>query len=133
MDAHELIRKTAEAIQNGTKAYKIIEDPHKILSGSMKKIILNRMDNGLIIYEEQAKELEQYGLDISQLEWKSKFNGKMKYIVFQERDNKILVDAVEAGILKDFSVFEVPVEDWAWVIKFMKKPNGGTEYVEMYL
>lgn len=133
MNAHLLIQKTAEAIENGVKPYKIIQNPQKILSGDVKKIVLNRFDRGIILYDYQVKELENAGLKFNNLEWKSKFNNRMRYIIFEERDNKILVDAVEGGLLKDFSVFEVPVEEWAWVIKFMKKQNGGTEYVEMYI
>lgn len=133
MNTHLLIRKTAEAIQNGVKPYKLIENPQKILTGEMKKIVLNRVDQGIVLFEDDVKLLESHGLDLSNLEWKSKFNNKLRYVVYPERDNKILVDLVESGMLKDFSAFDVPVEEWSWVIKFMKKPTGGTEYVEMLL
>ena len=133
IDSHLLIRKVAEVIQGGVKPYKLIENPQKVLSGEKKKIVLNKVDNGLVLYEEQVKMLKKNGLDLSNLDWKSKFNNKVRYVIYENRDDPVLVDAVEAHLLKDFIAFEVPVEEWAWVIKFMKKQTGGSEYVEMLL
>lgn len=133
MDPYLLIKKTAEAIQRGVKPYKLIDNPQKILSGETKKIVLNKKEKGIILYEEQIKQLEAMGMQVKDLEWKGKYNNKIRYVNIETRDDPTLILAVEGNMLKDFVIVELPVEEWSWVIKFITTREGVREYVEMLL
>ncbi len=137
MDPIIFIKETAKAIQERkVKPSVIIENPHKILSGDTKKIIVNKRGLGIEVGEEIVDLMIRYGSTIKKdtLTWETYCNvpdSNMRS-TFVPRDDPILIKMVERKVMKDlhFKVAEVPVEEWAWYIgKAGKQPIF--EYVAM--
>ncbi len=117
------IKETAKAIQERkVKPYAIIENPHKILSGEYKKILVNKRGCGIQVGEEIVDLMIKYGSTIKkeELKWETYCNipdNTMKS-TFVPRDDPVLIKMVERNIRDDlkFKIAEVPVESWAWYI-----------------
>ena len=137
MDPIIFIKETAKAIrERKVKPSVIIENPHKILSGETKKIIVNKRGLGVQVGEEIVDLMIKYGSDIKKddLEWETYCNipdSNMRS-TFVPRDDPVLIKMVERKVRKDlhFKVAEVPIEEWAWYVgKAGKQPVF--EYVAM--
>lgn len=123
MDPIIFIKETARAIQERKlKPSVIIENPHKILSGKTKKILVNKRGLGIQVGEEIVDLMIKYGSTIKkeELEWETYCNipdENMKS-TFVQRDDPILIKMVERKVRKDlyFKVAEVPIEEWAWYV-----------------
>lgn len=123
MDPIVFIKETAKAIkERGVKPYQIIENPHKILSGETKKIVINKRGLGIEVGEEIVDLMIKYGSTIKKedLKWETYCNipdQNMK-LTFVPRDDPILVKMIERKVMKDlhFKVADVPIEEWAWYI-----------------
>jgi hypothetical protein len=143
MDPIIFIKETARAIQERkVKPSVIIENPHKILSGETKKIVINKRGLGIKVGESIVDVIIKYGSTIKkdELEWETfcnipDDNMKSTYI---PRDDPVLVKVIErvrnafqgktipdpprtdqerlAKDLQGFKIAEVPVEEWAWYI-----------------
>jgi len=137
MDPIIFIKETAKAIkERGVKPWAIIENPHKILTGETKKIIVNKRGMKIEIGEEIVDLMIKYGSTIKKedLQWETYCNipdSNMKS-TFVPRDDPILIKMIERKVMPDlhFKVAEVPVEDWAWYVgKTGKTPEF--EYIAM--
>lgn len=136
MDPIIFIKETAKAIQRGVKPYVIIENPHKILTGETKKILVNKRGLGIQVGEEIVDLMIKYGSKINkdELQWETYCNipdDNMRS-TFVSRDDPILIKMVERKVRNDlhFKVAEVPVEEWAWYVgKTGKHPEF--EFVAM--
>jgi hypothetical protein len=123
VDPIVFIKETAKAIQERKiKPYVIIENPHKILSGETKKILINKRGVGIQVGEEIVDLMIKYGSKIKkdELEWETFCNipdNNMKS-AFVPRDDPVLIKMVERKIRNDlnFKIAEVPIEPWAWYI-----------------
>lgn len=137
MDPIIFIKETARAIQERKiKPSVIIQNPHKILSGETKKILVNKRGLGIQVGEEIVDLMIKYGSTIKKedLDWETYCNipdENMKS-TFVSRDDPILIKMVERKVRKDlhFKIAEVPIEEWSWYIgEAGKQPKF--EYVAM--
>lgn len=118
----DIIKITAKAIQNGIKPYKLIDDPTKILSGKTKQIVISKKGKDIRLAEHIIDQLIEYGekIDKDNLEWKYFHNiptPESKYTDFKDRENKTLLKLIELGTVKNLSIVNVPIEDWAWAVE----------------
>jgi len=117
----EVIKITAEAIRDGIKPYKLIENPSKILSGETKQIVISKKGKDIRLAEEIIDQLINLGekIDKKTLSWKTYHNipNGAKYTIFQDRGNTMLIKLIEAGTLKDLRIVNVPIEEWSWGIE----------------
>lgn len=135
MDPIVFIKETAKAIkERGIKPYQIIENPHKILTGETKKIVINKRGLGIEVGEEIVDLMIKYGSTIKKedLKWETYCNipdQNMK-LTFVPRDDPVLVKMVERKVMKDlhFKIAEVPIEEWAWYIR-----NAGKQPIFEYV
>lgn len=118
----DIIKITAEAIQNGIKPYKLIQDPTKILSGETKQIVISKKGKGVRLAEHIIDQLIEHGEKINKdsLVWKYFHNiptPESKYTDFEDRENKTLLKLIELGKVKNLGIANVPVENWAWAVE----------------
>ncbi len=134
------IKETAKAILNRKiKPSVIIDNPHKILTGETKKVIINKRGLGIQIGEEIVDLMIKYGSTIEKekLEWETYCNipNNDMRSTFVPRDDPILIKMIERKVrtdLQGFKIAEVPIEDWAWYIgKTDGKQGQKFEYVAM--
>lgn len=140
MDPIIFIKETAKAIRDRKiKPSVIVENPHKILSGETKKVIINKRGLGIQVGEEIVDLMIKYGSTIKKenLEWETYCNipnDEMKS-TFVPRDDAILIKMIERKVRTDlhgFKIAEVPIEEWAWYIgKTDGKQGVKFEYVAM--
>ena len=131
-----VIQRTAEAILNGMDPKQLVENPLSIFSENMKKIAINLKDDGIKLYESDIELLKNKGLSFDNYEWHNSFgfkNDKLRYIKYDQRDNEILVQTIINKELDGFAIYEVPIEEWTWEVKYMKKKNGGSEYIDILI
>ncbi len=140
MDPIIFIKETAKAIlERKIKPYVIINNPHKILTGETKKIIINKRGLGIQIGEVIVDLMITCGstLNKEELEWETYCNipnAEMRS-TFVPRDDPILIKMIERKVYKDlngFKIAEVPIEDWAWYVGKTNSNQGQKfEYVAM--
>ena len=130
------IKATATAISNGVKPYAIIENPHKILSGDTKKVVVNKRGLGVKVGEQIVDLMIEYGSTINKdklvFETFCNVPDTSLRFTFVPRDDPVLVKMVERKVRDDlhFTVAEVPVEEFAWYIGITGK-NPEFEFVAM--
>ncbi len=137
LDPIIFIKETARAIQERKiKPSVIIQNPHKILSGETKKILVNKRGLGIQVGEQIVDLMIKYGSTIKKddLEWETYCNVPVEEMkcTFVPRDDPVLIKMVERKVMKDlhFKVAEVPIEEWSWYIgEAGKQPKF--EYVAM--
>lgn len=132
----DIIKITAEAIQNGIKPYKLIADPTKILSKETKQIVIAKKGSGVRLSEEIIDQLIADGesIDKDALTWKHYLDipQSPRYVVFPDRENKTLIKKILLEIIPDLRIVNVPVEDWSWDISTTDGPFA-QEFISYFI
>lgn len=155
IDQEILLIKIFDAIDRGVTIDELRRDPIKyILSGETKKIVLNIGGEGLKVSYEILKEMEKRGdplakklIEEDNFEEINRYDkeyindpnhNKWCYLETSyknyDRENKILIEILEEGKIKNIGgwtlhVYDVPIEKWAYKI-CKAEDMFGSEYIQ---